>query len=84
MESNYKSALNSVFQRVFDNESIEIFDDMTAHDVPEWDSLAHINLIMEIEEEFDLRFSVDDIVDLKNVREMITLIERKLEARQRS
>ena len=76
-----KPTLNAVFQRVFDNDQIVISDEMTANDVNEWDSLAHINLIMEIEAEFNLKFTVDDIVDIKNVGEMIQLIERKLAAR---
>ncbi|OGA42917.1 MAG: acyl carrier protein [Betaproteobacteria bacterium RIFCSPLOWO2_12_FULL_62_13] len=76
-----KTVLNSVFRRVFDNDSIAIFDEMTANDVEEWDSLAHINLIMEIESEFSLKFTVDDILGLRNVGEMIRLIERKLAAR---
>ncbi len=76
-----KQTLNSVFRRVFDNDGITIFDEMTANDVQEWDSLAHINLIMEIEAEYNVKFTVDDIVDLKNVGEMIQLIEKKLAAR---
>lgn len=75
-----RSTLNSVFRRIFENEGLEISDGMVAQDVPEWDSLAHINLIVEIEEEFNLKFTVDDIAGLKNVREMIVLIERKLAA----
>jgi len=70
-----------VFRRVFDNETITITDETTADDIEEWDSLAHINLIMEIEAGFDIKFTVDDIMDLKNVGEMIELIERKIAAR---
>lgn len=73
-----ETTLNAVFRRVFDNDRIVISEEMTANDVEEWDSLAHINLIMEIEAEFNLKFTVDDIVDLKNVGEMIRLVERKL------
>jgi acyl carrier protein len=72
-----RTTLNSVFQRVFEDNNLKIRDDMTAADVPQWDSLAHINLIVEIEEEFGLQFTVEDIVGLKNVGEMIQLIERK-------
>ena len=78
-----RSTLNTVFRRVFENDSIQITDAMTAQDVPEWDSLAHINLIVEIEEEFGLKFTVDDISGLKNVGEMIALVERKLAAKPR-
>ena len=76
-----KQTLNTVFRRVFDNDEITIFDEMTANDVEEWDSLAHINLIMEIEAEFDVKFTVDDIVDIKDVGEMIQLIENKVAAK---
>lgn len=76
-----KQTLNSVFRRVFDNDGITIFDAMTANDVEEWDSLAHINLIMEIEAQFNVKFTVDDIVDIKDVGEMIQLIENKIAAR---
>ena len=79
-----KTTLNAVFRRVFYNDRIVISDEMTANDVEEWDSLAHINLIMEIEAEYNLKFTVDDIVGLKNVGEMIQLIERKLRARPTS
>jgi acyl carrier protein len=75
-----RPTLNSVFQRVFEDDDLIICDEMTAADVPQWDSLAHINLIVEIEEEFGLQFTVEDIVGLKNVGEMIQLIERKIAA----
>jgi acyl carrier protein len=72
-----RSTLNGVFHRVFENPDIEISDEMTAQDVPEWDSLAHISLIVEIEEEFAIKLNIDDIAGLKNVGEMIAMIELK-------
>ena len=77
-----RTTLETVFRRVFENDDIHITNEMTAQDVAEWDSLAHINLIVEIEEEFGLKFTVDDISGLKNVGEMVALVERKLSARQ--
>ena len=73
-----RGKLANSFHRVFENDSIVLTDEMTAKDVEGWDSLAHINLIMDVEEEFGLRFTVDDIADLKNVGEMIQMLERKL------
>jgi len=75
---NVKDKLTTSFRRVFDDPELELRDAMTAADVAGWDSLAHITLIIDIEEEFGLRFTVDDIADLKNVGEMIALVERKL------
>lgn len=70
--------LTNSFRRVFEQETLVLRQEMTAKDVPGWDSLAHIDLIMDIEEEFGVRFTVDDIADLKNVGEMVQLLERKV------
>lgn len=75
-----RSKLGDVLKRFFERDDLELKDETTAQDVEGWDSLAHIGLIMEIEEEFGLRFTVDDIVDLKNVGEMIAMLEKKVAA----
>lgn len=76
------SKMVEVFRRVFDDEAIQLAEATTAQDIPGWDSLMHINLIIEIEEEFGLKFTVDDIVGLKNVGEMVAMVERKLAAKR--
>lgn len=76
------STMTAVFRRVFDDESFELADTTTAQDIPGWDSLTHINLIIEIEDEFGLKFTVDDIAGLKNVGEMVAMVERKLAAKR--
>ena len=75
---NTREKLANSFCRVFELDQIVLKDEMTAKDVPGWDSLSHINLIMDIEEEFGLRFTVDDIADLKDVGEMIQMLDRKI------
>lgn len=73
-----KNELQSVFRDVFDDDSIELFNEMTAADIEDWDSLSHVQLIVAIEKYFKLKFGTGDIMNLKNVGEMIALIERKL------
>lgn len=70
--------LNSVFQDVFDDDTIEVDDDTTAADVDGWDSLMHITLMDAIEEEFDISFDMKTIVKLKNVGEMVDIIEEEV------
>lgn len=81
---NVFSTMAGVFKRVFDDETIQLADATTAQDVPGWDSLTHINLIIEIEEEFGLTFTVDDIAGLKNVGEMVAMVERKLATKRQN
>lgn len=70
--------LNEIFCEVFDDESIQIARDTTADDVDGWDSLSHTNLIVAVEMAFNIRFNMKDTRALKDVGELIDLIDRKL------
>ncbi len=70
--------LHMVFQDVFDNEHIIITESTAAEHIAEWDSLMHITLISAVEDEFQVKFSMQEIMDMKNVGEMMALIEQKM------
>jgi len=72
-----KERLNKIFNEVFGKE-IMLSENMTANDVEGWDSIAHMNLILAIESEFGINFALGEVQDLKNIGEMIELIEEKL------
>lgn len=69
--------LNDIFSDVFD-EDIKVYDEMTADDIEDWDSLEQMNLITAIQEKFSVKFHVEEIVDLKKVGDMIDLIQKKV------
>jgi acyl carrier protein len=46
--------------------------------VPGWDSLKHVELLAAVEEEYGLRFRAFDVLRLKNVGDLQTLIDSKL------
>ena len=68
--------LNEIFCDVFDDEDIVLSDDTTADDIEDWDSLEQINLLVAIEKQFSIKFSLADVADLENVGSMVDLIER--------
>ncbi|NLC74405.1 MAG: acyl carrier protein [Clostridiales bacterium] len=72
--------LTGVFRDVFDDETITIGEETTAADIDGWDSLEPINLIAAAEEEFGVKFSMGEVVTLKNVGQMVDLISKKLSA----
>lgn len=72
-----RARLQQVFRDVFDDESIELFDAMTANDIADWDSLTHINLVVASEKEFKTRFDLREVKSLKNVGEFIAMIKLK-------
>lgn len=69
--------LNQVFQETFDDESIEIFDEMTAADLDEWDSLMHITLVVAVEKEFGLQLNAQEVGQLQNVGQMLKILEER-------
>lgn len=66
--------LNEVFQDVFDDDSIIVNADTTADDIEDWDSLEHINLVSAVEKEFGVKFTMAQVVGMKNVGEMVEVI----------
>lgn len=68
------SKLQDIIRDVFDDEDIEINEETVALDVDGWDSLAHITLMETIEGEFDVDFSMKEIVSVKNVGQIVDLI----------
>jgi acyl carrier protein len=77
-DADIRARLTEIFRDVFDDESIEIFDAMTAKDVEEWDSLNHINLIVAVERGFKVKFTTKEVSNLANVGEFVALIASKL------
>ncbi len=68
------SQLQDIIRDVFDDDSIEVTADTVASDVAGWDSLMHITLIGTVEDEFDIKFAMKDVVGMKNVGQMADLI----------
>ncbi len=71
--------LNAVFRDVFDDEDITVNDQTTANDIEDWDSLEHINLMAAVESEFGIKFSMGQVVTMKNVGEMADIILQKVQ-----
>jgi acyl carrier protein len=51
-------------------------EDLAAGDIPEWDSLAHINLLMAVEREFRITLDVADAAEIESVGDLIDAVKR--------
>jgi len=62
-------------------------DKITAASTPEtietWDSIQHLNLVLALEEKFGLQLSPEEIEQMKNMGEIIKVVEGKLQAAPR-
>lgn len=70
--------MQSVFRSVLNEPDLELTDDLSAAEVPGWDSLAHLGLMLNLEAEFDVTFSDVELFQLDNVGRLHRVIEAKL------
>lgn len=70
--------LTGIFRNVFTDNGLVITDEMTSNDVEKWDSLTHMLMITEVETVFGIKFKLKDLNKMKNVGNLIEIIQTKL------
>lgn len=70
--------LQDIFREIFDDDDIVLTNETTSDDIEDWDSLTHMQLIVEIEKEYGIRFTTAEVKKAANVGEFIQIIESKL------
>jgi acyl carrier protein len=58
-------------------DNFEITGETTAVQIPGWDSLNHINMILAVEKEYNIRFKNIEILRLRNIGELQSLVDSK-------
>lgn len=69
--------LISIFEDVFEMEDMEIIEETNSDDIEDWNSLNHLTLIGEIEQSFNIKFSMQEMLDMKSVRKILDVIEKE-------
>ena len=76
---NIEKKLKEIMSLVFDVSTSDINDTTGPDDLDNWDSIGTINLITALEEEFEIEFEDEEILDLLNFQLIKINIEEKLE-----
>ena len=71
-----------VILKELDLDDCEINENTTADQVPGWDSLNHINVIMAIENAYDLEFRSQEVLRCNNVGDLFNLVNEKTKNRE--
>lgn len=82
---------NKVFEKtieicrdVFDDESLVLTESTTATDVESWDSLTHLSLINELEEAFEVAFTLDEMMESKNLGELLNILMKRISEKEKN
>ncbi len=74
-----KDKVFAIIRSVFAQPDLAVTEDTTAADVAGWDSFNHMNLIMQVEEEFGVTFETEEIGKMGRVSVLLEAISRKTE-----
>ena len=70
--------IKKVLITVLNHDKFEMHDELTVADVEGWDSLSHMIIINEIENEFKIRFKLKELNKLRNMGTLVELVQSKL------
>ncbi len=78
------SDLTAILREVLDDPELVLTAATSAADIPGWDSMAHIALVVEVECRFGIQFQAAEIEALRQVGDLVALIEAKRAARRQA
>lgn len=69
--------LTDIFRDLFGDDDLTLSPELGADDVPGWDSIKHISLIVAIESAFSIKLTTSEIDRLRNVGDLESIIAAK-------
>ena len=72
------SRVRKAFNSAFDVDPASVSINTVPADIKAWDSMGHVTLASSLEQEFNLTFDVDELMEMENVREIVRLLQGKL------
>lgn len=67
-----------IIARILNVNTCEVEPDTAIGDLPEWDSLHHLQIITELEKEFNIKYSAADLAELEDVSDLISLTKETI------
>lgn len=70
--------INLILGKIFKLPAEKVSENLTMNDIPNWDSLTHMDMIVSIEEEFKIMLSGDDIAEMITFDSIRTVVAKYL------
>ena len=83
MKDKIKDRINNIMSAVFEVPVEEIYEDFSHDNVRSWDSMKHMNLVVAMEEEFNVQFLDEEIVEMVNYSLIKHIIFEKLDLKSK-
>ena len=73
---NNEARIINIIAKTFNIDRIAVDENTGMDNVPEWDSLNHLRLVMSIEDEFGISLDPEDIVRLQDFQSALAIINK--------
>ena len=73
-----KEKVFEIIANVLNVSVTEITLESTVGDFPSWDSLGQLNILQSVQDEFDVEFEPEEMMDIEDVNDIIKAVESKL------
>ncbi len=70
--------IKDVFETALDLEDFDLKLTSKFEEVPDWDSMGHMRIILELEERLGIAFEIDEVIDVDTVEKILQLANSKL------
>jgi len=78
MNPNHVNRLQRIFRELFDQPALVLVPELNPAVLPDWDSVAMVQLVLATEQEFGLRFTTEEVAGIKRAGDLLTLVGSKV------
>ena len=68
---------NKIVSKMFNIKEEDIKNNLSSKDIPDWDSMNYLLFIAKLEKEFDVSFTMDEVLNAQTIGAIRTMLEAK-------
>ena len=72
-----KAKIDNLLKNIFTSINGEIDEDWGPDDIKEWDSLNHLNMVLDIEKQFNISLEFEEVLSIEKIKHIYEIIEKK-------
>jgi len=70
-----KERLRKIVLEALDDPHVEFSEELSMANCEAWDSVATVRIVLEVEAEFNVRFTTDEVAGVRGARDLMLLLE---------
>jgi acyl carrier protein len=73
-----ENKVKNLIAKIFNMDESQLINESSPNTIENWDSLKQMEIIVSIEEEFNIEFDDDEVLEIKDIDSILKIVERKI------